>query len=57
MSRTFRREYTGSKRFDKSCRNNGACLYCRNNRLYKHKKQITLKQTWSLTQLVRDTGW
>jgi len=29
-----RRPYRGSKRFDRSCRNHGACGYCRCNRLH-----------------------
>jgi hypothetical protein len=34
MSRTYKRPYTKSKRFDTSCRNDGNCEYCRSNRLY-----------------------
>lgn len=48
MSRTFKKAYTKSKRFDKSCRNNGSCDYCRGNRLHKHKKQPTLQQELDL---------
>lgn len=44
MSRTIRKAYTKSKRFDKSCRNNGNCPWCRGNRYYKHNKQTTLKE-------------
>ena len=44
MSRTFRKAYTKSKRFDKSCRNHGGCPYCEGNRLHKHKKQPTVEQ-------------
>ena len=39
MSRTRRKAYTGSKRFDKTCRNNGSCPYCRDNRQYKNNKR------------------
>lgn len=35
MSKTRkRRQYRGSRRFDKSCRNHGGCAYCRGNRLH-----------------------
>lgn len=34
-----RREYHGSKRFDRSCRNGGSCGYCRNNRQYNGKRR------------------
>ena len=44
MSRTFRKAYTKSKRFYKSCRNHGSCDYCRGNRLHKHRKQPTVEQ-------------
>ena len=27
-----------------SCENNGGCFYCKNNRLYKYNKQITLEE-------------
>ena len=30
-----RKEYRGNKRFDRSCRNHGGCLWCEENR--KHK--------------------
>lgn len=33
MSRTNKRDYTGSKRFDRSCRNHGGCDYCASNRM------------------------
>lgn len=33
MSRTRRKPYTKSKRFDKTCRCHGSCSYCRRNRL------------------------
>jgi len=39
MSRTRKKPYTKSKRFDKTCRNNGSCPHCRGNRQYKNKKQ------------------
>ena len=35
-----RRPYRGSKRFDKTCRNNGACGWCRGNRTVKARRQL-----------------
>ncbi len=34
-----RRPYKKSKAFDKTCRNHGSCDWCRDDRLYKFKKQ------------------
>ena len=34
-----RKPYRGSKAFDKTCRNHGGCDWCRENRLYKFKKE------------------
>jgi hypothetical protein len=39
MSRTKKKPYTGSKKFDRTCRNNGSCPYCRANRQYKNNKR------------------
>ena len=44
MGKTIRKEYTGSKRYDKTCRNSGSCDYCNGNRNYKNNKKQTLKQ-------------
>ena len=35
-----RKSYKKSKAFDKTCRNHGACSYCRNNRRYQIKKEL-----------------
>jgi len=35
----YRKNYFGSKRFDRSCRNHGNCGYCENNRTFKNKKR------------------
>jgi hypothetical protein len=35
VTRTKRKPYTGSKRFDRSCRNHGGCDYCKNNRTHQ----------------------
>ena len=34
-----RKPYSGSKAIDKSCRNHGSCIYCRDNRLYNNRKK------------------
>lgn len=39
MSRTQKRPYSKSKRFDNTCRNHGACSHCRNNRTYADRKR------------------
>lgn len=36
-----RKQYRKSKRFDRSCRNHGNCVWCKNNRL-KYKKEIEI---------------
>jgi hypothetical protein len=41
MSRTRKRPYTKSKRFDASCRCHGSCGYCRSNRLHFDRKNRT----------------
>lgn len=35
---TVRREYRGSRRFDKTCRNGGSCGWCEGDRLYGRRK-------------------
>lgn len=44
MGKTKRHPYTKSKAFDKSCRCNGGCPYCEDNRSYQHRKQPKLKE-------------
>ena len=34
-----RKPYYGSKAIDCTCRNHGSCVWCRENRLYKFKKE------------------
>lgn len=34
-----RKPYRGSKAIDKSCRNHGSCIYCRDDRLYNNRKK------------------
>lgn len=40
MSRTNKKPYTGSKRFDTTCRNHGSCSWCYSNRMHKVLKKI-----------------
>ena len=40
MSRTRKAPYTGSKRFDKTCRNHGSCSYCRDNRTFERAEPV-----------------
>jgi hypothetical protein len=37
-----RKPYRKSKRFDATCRNHGACAWCRGNRTHKTKRQEPL---------------
>ena len=40
-----RREYHGSKRFDRSCRHGGNCDYCRNGRQYHNRwRELSAKE-------------
>ena len=34
-----RKYYRGSKAFDRTCRNHGNCRHCRENRLYRTRKE------------------
>ena len=40
MSRTIKKPYRKSRRFDKTCRNHGSCSYCYRNRYHKHLVKI-----------------
>lgn len=33
-----RKQYRGSKAFDRTCRNHGGCDWCKDNRLYRTNK-------------------
>lgn len=50
MSRTFKKSYTKSKKFDKTCRNHGSCSYCKKNRTYKNDKKVSLKEELKIIQ-------
>ena len=40
-----RKEYRGSKSFDRSCRNHGHCSYCQSNRQHSDNKRA-----WSINE-------
>ena len=40
MSRTTRKPYTKSKRFDRTCRANGGCHWCSSDRTYADAKRL-----------------
>jgi hypothetical protein len=42
MSRTIREQYTGSKTFDRTCRNHGSCDYCKDNRTFFDRRRRPL---------------
>ena len=44
MSNTKKKIYTKSKAFDKSCRSNGSCPYCKGNRLHKNNKRLAASE-------------
>lgn len=45
MSRSRKKPYTGSKRFDRSCRNHGSCNYCKANRLCsRHRAEVAAEE-------------
>lgn len=35
----YRKQYTGSKAIDCTCRNHGTCEWCKNNRLIQRMKE------------------
>lgn len=39
-----RKPYRGSRRFDRTCRNHGACPWCRNNRTVQ--RNVPNKEEW-----------
>lgn len=41
-----RKQYTGGKAIDKSCRNHGSCTWCLENRMHKYRvrKEAAKKQ-------------
>lgn len=34
----YRKQYTGAKAIDRTCRNHGSCDWCKENRLYQQLK-------------------
>lgn len=51
MSRTVKKPYSKAKSWDKHCRNNNACNWCRDNRLHKHKKQMLFSSLSNMSQI------
>ena len=39
-----RKPYYGSKAVDHTCRPHGSCVWCKNNRLHKHKRREPIKE-------------
>lgn len=39
MSRTYRQPYSGSKKFDRTCRCHGSCCYCQQNRTQNDRRK------------------
>lgn len=46
MARTRKKAYTGSKKFDKTCRNHGSCPYCERNRRIKELRDKETAETF-----------
>ncbi len=45
MTRTYRRPYRQSRRFDRTCRSHGSCPWCKRNRLHNdHKRRLAWAQ-------------
>jgi len=42
MAKTYRKPYTKSKRFDRTCRNHGSCSYCKATRTYREAVQARI---------------
>lgn len=42
MARTKKQPYSGSKRFDATCRNHGTCPWCKGNRTIAARRQAPL---------------
>jgi hypothetical protein len=47
MSKTTRRDYTGSKRFSNGCRNHGSCPWCQGNRQHKNARRAPAPQEYA----------
>ena len=40
-----RKQYTGAKAVDSTCRNHGSCSWCQGNRIHKHeKRELAMEQ-------------
>lgn len=40
MGKEHRKQYRGAKAVDSTCRNNGSCAFCRENRTFKNRKRL-----------------
>lgn len=40
MGKEHRKQYRGAKAVDSTCRNNGSCAFCRENRTFKNIKRL-----------------
>lgn len=50
-----RKNYFGSKRFDRSCRNHGNCGFCENNRNFcSEKRKIACEQQEKEVKYIHD---
>lgn len=49
----FRKPYTGSKRFDRSCRNHGGCSFCEGNRRFKFRDKHPSDGSESVSEMAR----
>jgi hypothetical protein len=44
VSRTTKRPYRGSRRFDRTCRCHGSCSWCRGNRTIQTQRAVSAVQ-------------
>lgn len=44
MSRTYKKPYSKSKRFDSGCRNHGSCNYCKDNRTHPDEVRLIISE-------------
>ena len=56
MSRSRKRPYTGSKRFDASCRSHGGCPWCERNRQHAARKGAEAADAQIMEATVHSTG-
>lgn len=50
MSRTYKREYTGSRKYDASCRGHGGCPWCEGNKMFhRNGKDFLIDEVGSMS--------